>query len=204
MHTHHRAIGLLFGLFSLLLLVGGSCSPKPANDTTPAKESPPSAETAILSGFKLYTNNDFNFSIQYPQDWEMDEPGGDIKVQFYSPQENDDDSFKENVNVIVSSLPANVTFDQYVDANLKQLQGGLKDFKMENSKDENLPVGKAKTLTVSGIFDEEVGTLKWRQTYALSGGSKLFVITYTGAASNFDKYMPTAIKINSTLTNVSK
>lgn len=201
-HKRYHRLSFAFGLASLLILAGGGCGSTPTATTPPTEPIQTSVNT-VISGFSLYENKDFNFSIQYPQNWDMTEPGGDIKVQFYSPQENEDDTFKENVNVIVSSLPAKVTFDQYVDANLKQLQGGLKDFKMESSKEENLPVGKAKSLTFTGIFDEEVGTLKWRQTYALSG-NKLFVISYTGAVNNFDKYLPEAIKMNTTLNNVSK
>ena len=57
--------------------------------------------------FKSYKNKAHSFSIKYPATWALEENTNGTAVIFYSPQENDLDYFKENVNVVVQDISGN-------------------------------------------------------------------------------------------------
>ena len=197
-HKHFHGLSLALGLISLLVFVGGSCGSTP---TTPPAESTKS-ESSLLPGFSLYENKDFNFSMQYPSDWRKEEAGGEIKVQFFSPVENEEDTFSENLNVVISTLPKQMSFEQFVTINLDQIKQGLLNFKSIETKDETLPAGKARSLIFTGIYGKETDpTLKWRQTFIVSG-SKIYVISYTASPDGYDKQLDTAVKMVNSLREI--
>jgi len=66
-------------------------------------------------GYKLYENDEFGFSIYYPEDWSFREGFGRDSEQitgsivvFQSPSEGKMDLFRENVNIFIETLPDSV------------------------------------------------------------------------------------------------
>ncbi|KUG24752.1 hypothetical protein ASZ90_005443 [hydrocarbon metagenome] len=75
-----------------------------------------------MDGYKLYENDDYGFSLYYPEDWTFREGlGRDNEnitgsiVVFQSPSEGKMDFFRENVNIFIETLPDSVTdVDSYL------------------------------------------------------------------------------------------
>ncbi|RJP62352.1 MAG: hypothetical protein C4543_02135 [Ignavibacteriales bacterium] len=68
-----------------------------------------------MEGYKLYENEEYQFTIQYPEDWTYREgfaealnPEHGSIVVFQSPNEGKFDLFRENVHIFAEALPDSV------------------------------------------------------------------------------------------------
>src|SRR5690606_5363722 len=88
------------------------------------------SETAIKDGWKRFERD--NYQIDYPKDWELDESGkhGTV-IAILSKKENDDDQFRENVNLVIQDLKGKrVSLDKYTDVSLGQVENQMPDSKL--------------------------------------------------------------------------
>ncbi len=75
---------------------------------------------------QIYRNNQYGFSVRYPQAWTMQESrqlkGSSLStiVLFLSPLETEKDASRENINIVIENLPsATMTLDAYTEAALE-------------------------------------------------------------------------------------
>jgi serine/threonine-protein kinase len=144
-----------------------------------------------IPNFTAYTNSTHNVRIQYPQKWEKSEGVMGSTVAFASPQESAKDLFKENVNLYVQALPADakITLDEFTQQSIAQIKQMITDAQMVESTSDtlsNLPAHRVVYTGKQGQFN-----LKFYQTYLLKD-SKVYIMTYTAQADQFDKYLPEA------------
>lgn len=128
-----------------------------------------------------YKSPFFNFVINYPQNWEIKQISG--IVAFLSPMENNEDKFRENVNVLVEDLSNNpLNLEQYEKAAVDAWLKADSKLRLIDTQKINLK-GQDAFYTIA-----ENDTLKFKQ-YILVKNNKAFVLTFTSEPGKFDKFL---------------
>jgi eukaryotic-like serine/threonine-protein kinase len=138
--------------------------------------------SCVFAGeFTTYTSPTFNFDIRYPQEWEIKQISG--IVVFLSPLDSQNDTFRENVNVVVEDLGSNrVTVEQYVKAADDVWMRSDSTLKFENAKKTKLN-GEDAFYTIA--VNEKI---KYKQ-YKLVKNNQAFIITYTSEPEKFNQFL---------------
>lgn len=165
-----------------------SASPSASAATpSPSASESASAESAALNpGYKLYENADYHTSIQYPEDWTVQELPG-VAFAIAAPLDGADDTFAENVNLVVQDLGGQeINADDYKELSKAQLKQTITNFDL---RDE----GSLTEAGVNGFYLDFAGQqgehdLYWRQFLVLDGG-KAYTLTYTAEEDSFDNYV---------------
>lgn len=172
------ALCLLLAGVAIVLSGCGNNTPQIQSSTTPSEP---------IAGYTLYTNKDEGLSLQYPSTWEKKEPTDQVKVEFFSPIDDEKDLFQENVNILKSvNTPDTADFGEFVDVNKEELAKSMEKYKLVEEKDETLPFGQSKTLIYTGSYSGL--DLKWRQYY-INNGKNYFIATYTALEDGYDKHV---------------
>ena len=135
-----------------------------------------------------YENLDRGFRVNYPQTWSKQNRDDFFAtgVVFFSPSENDSDSFKERVSVLVENLPSEQSLSEYTEhavAEIKQLS----DPNIDTALPITLGTDEGRQIVYQG---EENGTPVQRmQSWSLKG-NRAYVITYTAKPEDYDTYLP--------------
>jgi len=141
--------------------------------------------------FKRYKNNRNNFSIKYPASWALEENINGAAVIFYSPQENDLDYFKENVNVVVQDISRNpLNLKEYSELAIEQ---------MEVVFEENLIIldsAPAFIADQAGYKFVFIGKgpetdYKYMSVWTIDGLTA-YQVTYTALASQYERHLSNA------------
>ena len=129
---------LICALVSVLMLV--SCSSAPA-------------------GYKKYDNRDAEFYIVYPDEWEIRSYEGSV-VNFFSPVEDAEDKFFENVGVVTipligydlndDGLYDEISLEQYISFSQAEIGMYIEDYAELEVKDIEIGGIKAKRLVYTG------------------------------------------------------
>ena len=143
-------------------------------------------------GWTDYKKNDF--TISYPQDWELNTEGLMGTALFvFSPLEDESDDFKENLNLYIQDLNgAPMTMDQYVDASTSQMASAITDYKLNFSKrasKNGREFHHFSHLGKQGIFD-----LEFEQQIYLANG-KAYILTFTREVDSPSKWQDIATDI---------
>lgn len=142
-------------------------------------------------GWQTYVDSLGKFKIAYPDDWIT--KNNHNSIVFISPKENDNDSFQENVNIILQDLSNNrMTLDQYTSLTEKQVQEHLGSSAIKSIMDRTLAGVRAKEL----IFDMNYkgANLKVRQDWFIKNNIA-YLFTYTAETSQYDGYSKMANQI---------
>lgn len=140
------------------------------------------------SGLKnQFTDQEKGFSITFPKTWNIKENLKGAAVMGFSPKENENDTFLENVNVVASQA----NLDEYDAEKYFQVNYGplseLDSFK-ELERGE-VVLERKKAIWI--IFTHRTGNFDTKAVqYYLVRGSRGYVITGTGLSTTFDKYKP--------------
>lgn len=135
-----------------------------------------------------------NYSLQYPADWELNESGqlGTTLILF-SPLESADDTFRENINLIVQDLTGyNLDLDKYAKISEEQVKTMITNSKIVESKkipSNPNPYHKIIYTGTQGVFD-----LKFEQYYFIVD-NKAYILTFTAERDNFGKFKKTGEEI---------
>ncbi len=133
---------------------------------------------------KRYINNKDSFSIEFPANWEVKENYFRTTVMALSPLENSSDNFRENVNVVVETIPPGTSLNEYFSSSIKNMRQ-LNKFNDEFSGIEKF--GKAETKWL--YYTHEMDAYKFKVIlYQLVKGNKGYSITCTAKAEDFDKF----------------
>lgn len=171
----------------------------------------------------LYEDSNHKYKIEYPSNWQkydVSSEGNDM-VAFISPFKNTEDTFPEEVNIVVTSGATGYTMEKLVD----EIEQGyprhpdLKNFKLLESKPIELKGIPAQEMVftarivypyidssgmpvfgdhpilklVNTAFGQEVDA-KIMQTFFLKDDT-MYVITYRGSPNDFDSFLPEARKV---------
>jgi hypothetical protein len=141
----------------------------------------------------------YNFTFQYPSDWQLKLPNTNTRFFITSYQENETDIFRENINCVTRDLGKNqqgFKISMAEDAIKKALSEKLKDYvliKSAYSKWNN-----AEMLEIEYTCTQEANgtelSIHMLQKMAVVKG-RLFTITYTAEATSYQKYIETVQKV---------
>lgn len=151
--------------------------------------------------WKTYYDSLYNFSFQYPDNWEFKFPTDKSRFFVTSYKENEADSFRENVNCIARK------FDQQgfviKDAEIaikKSLSEKLEDYKLISS--DYVQWNKVDALQLKYTCTKESGDQRFSimmfQQMAVVKGT-LYTLTYTSEVAGFDKYISAVNKMYASL-----
>lgn len=140
------------------------------------------------------TLSEKNYSVQYPEEWRLDQSGQmNTKFMLFSPITGADDSFSENVNLIIEDLTGhNISLDQYVELSENQLKSVLENVNIVSSETitgDDMEFHKVVFTGAQGAFN-----LKFTQHYYIYS-NKAFVLTLTCEANQYDNYKNIGEKI---------
>jgi hypothetical protein len=175
---------ILFTLSLLLTLVscGGSTTQK-EEKIEPVKR---------IAGWEILTAEDY--SIQYPKDWELNQ-NGQMGTSFilFSALENDEDNFRENVNLLVQSLQGqSVDLDAFTEISEGQVKSMLTNCTLYLSK--RMKKGGQDYHKLIYTADQGGVSLKFVQYYWIENDNA-YVLTLTCQESSFSRFKETGEKI---------
>lgn len=135
-----------------------------------------------------------NYSIQYPEEWKPDQSGQmNTKFMLFSPTKDSNDSFSENVNLIVEDLTGhNISLDQYVELSENQVKSMLENGSIVSSERVNGDKEAYHKIIFTG--NQGAFNLKFIQYYFVHP-NKAYVLTLTCEANQFENYQATGEKI---------
>ncbi len=148
-------------------------------------------------GFVVYSNETYNFTLNYPENWqvrELDDPITGEVVVFSSPAESSFDPFSEKIYISVEYLAPDInSLDQYTQTivnRIKQENGNeIKVYKEKRTK-----LGRYPARMI--IYSRQENKLLLRQLEAFTiKNNRVYVITYTAERVKFSKFLSTAQKM---------
>lgn len=142
----------------------------------------------VLFGQNLFGQNVMkisvdNFSVDVPEYWIAQRLDSQIKFIIYSPVE-ENDTFQENGNLTVETLPGSYSAKAYLKAARDNLKAVYSNFNLIEEGD-NFHIYTAK-------FDST--TLKQLQYVAIKG-KEAYVFTFSSTEADFDRYKETFVNI---------
>ena len=147
--------------------------------------------------FSVYTNEDYNFVIKYPQDWsarELEDPITGEVVVFSSPLESNSDLFRERVYISIEYLSSELTtLDEYTQLIIGKI-AQEKGEEIEIYEDKKIKLDRYPARRV--IYSRKQGGVLLRQMEAFTiRDNRVYVITYTAERAKFSKFLATAEKM---------
>jgi hypothetical protein len=188
-------------IFTLMLVMTGSLlwsqaripvNDPPANTNKPTTTSNTTPTTTGSSEFQKYADPDGRFTIGYPGNWRLNSKPDNAVIQLTSPKEKDDDNFFQNVNLQISSYSSSI--DAYVDANLSELKGLVKNYREVSSMYFNRNGTRSFEITFKGTYGSMTYEMQIKQLYIVANG-KAYMLTYAAKADERDAFETTANKI---------
>jgi hypothetical protein len=150
------------------------------------------SQTVNTGNFK--TLDDKIFSIQYPDNWDLDQKGqlGTSFVLFSKPS-SPQDKFRENVNLLVQDLTGhNITLDKYVETSKGQIKSMINKVNILESKKLNANGTDFEQIVFTGSQGKY--DLKFEQYYWVKN-QKAYVLTFTCEISEFNNFKVAGEKI---------
>ena len=133
-----------------------------------------------------YRNQEKGFSIEFPGDWEQIEGYMGTTILALSPLENAQDRFRENVNVIVNTLPEEISLDEHFQQNLAAIGEALGDYQ-ELGKGSTT-IDKTDTRWLAYSHRMEGYQLK-ALVYIMIKNGREYVITFSANSDDFSRYL---------------
>jgi hypothetical protein len=128
-----------------------------------------------------------NYKIQYPNTWTIDtsrKMGAEFFI--YSPKENENDKFRENVNFIIQDLNGqNIDLDKYAQITEQQIKDLATDGKIYDS--QKIKTAESEYYKMTYGMTQGIFKLKIEQYYFIKD-EKAFVITFTSELDKFEAF----------------
>ena len=178
-----RLLFVSIGLSMVVAACGKSSTGTSAKNGTPL----PSGSTA---GFQTYTDATYGFNIGYPSEWERQQGAAGSAVAFLSPVEGTSDDFRENVNVLIQTLPdGSFTLEKYTQLSLQQAPSLITGFHLLDQGSTSLSGSPADRVHYQG--EQGNFLLEWEQVWTVKDG-KAFILTYTAKRDRYQAQLGTA------------
>jgi DNA-binding beta-propeller fold protein YncE len=153
------------------------------------------------TGFKTYTNPDYNIQIQYPKNWKKSEQDlpAHVLVQFTAPDAKDG-SQTAGLMVANYNVGNNTSLDEFVNFFFKDRYAEPSDYKLVSSSDTTFAGMNARQFIVYDYekivipgFSDSTSTLKVMRIFAVDNNtSNGYAIKYWSQPGLFNKYLETA------------
>lgn len=141
---------------------------------------------AARSATTTYANAVYGFSVAFPSNWTISEPGKDTAVSATSPLEDNKDRFAERVDIIVREQPVTVDLDRTVKSIVDALE---KESDARIIETESVALGGRSAKRV--VYTATFGADRLKNTaYIAQAGSLRYVITCSCAEDEFEKRKP--------------
>lgn len=133
--------------------------------------------------WKVYTHE--NYSIRYPDNWELEENQIGSKFVLISPVDTANPSFNENINLIIQDLKGpDMNLDKYNEISVSQIKKYLPDDSILSDKREKDRTGEYQHIQYYG--DENNNHLQFEQYYRIING-KAYILTLTTLKKQWEK-----------------
>ncbi|MGE5528801.1 MAG: hypothetical protein ACM3X6_06635 [Patescibacteria group bacterium] len=143
------------------------------------------AAMPLAAGTRVYHDDELGFSLELPADWEASKGPLGVPLVAISPAESGNDTFRENVNVILDELPEAVSIDAYMAASVAEMKKYLTDFQghEEGRIDlSDLPAGWL-------VYSHRMGQVKLKNlAYAILAGKTCYTITCSATPESFGRF----------------
>jgi predicted small lipoprotein YifL len=171
-------------------------SPEPAEETataSPEATAAPAQATVTPSPtrgsrtYLFYESEANGYSIRYPEDWQVSEsPSRPGTTTFTAPLQGESDTFRENVTVVVQSVPAGTTsLDEFTEMALAQGQDYIPQFTVRELMPTTLGGNPAQQVVYTGV--QGTRDLRWLQLWTLAG-DQVYILTYTAEEFEFNRF----------------
>ena len=127
------------------------------------------------------------YIIEAPESWKAEEGTFGTDVIFFAPADGPDDTFRENMNVMVVPLEVPVTREEFYGSSLRGLSHALTDFSLQ--KGQGTEVGGIPAYQI--VYTHRIGDTKAVvEQYLVMSGNRAFIFTFTAAPDSYEKYLP--------------
>jgi len=149
------------------------------------------SSSAAAEGSKTYRNPYFNFTVNYPENWEAGEISG--IAYFRTPREGTQDTFSENINIIVDNLTGNpVNLEQYTAYFFAVAPTSITGFQLVEKGTVVINGRDASFIVYASVQN---GARLRHKLYQIVDDKKGYNLTYTALEVNYDTFLPQAEEI---------
>ena len=155
------------------------------NDTTTTESSVQS-----LGGFLAYESPVSGIRTQYPDGWEIliqSTSNSSLSLRFYSPPENDTDTYRENVILEINTISNNTALSNFTGAALASYLESFSDFELIELTSTNLANNTIPAYKLVGSRTQE--GLDFMQIVAMKEDN-VYVILYSSEKTRYSTYLP--------------
>jgi hypothetical protein len=145
----------------------------------------------------------YNFTFQYPSDWDLKLPNTNTRFFVTSKQESETDLFRENINCVTRNLgkgQEGFKISMAEDAIKKALSEKLTNYVLTRSaysKWNNAQMLEMEYTCTQEVNGKELDIHMLQKMAVVKG--QLFTITYTAEADSYPKYIATVQKVIASL-----
>lgn len=139
------------------------------------------------SGWKIYYDKEFYFSINYPSDWELHNDTAVGKCFIYAPEDSTA-TYQANVAVDAFRLPVtneNLSVKEYAEISFGQFRKALQHCEVMITKDISLNNVPRFLVVANGMVNKK--HLYFKQLYCIYNNIA-YIINYTGEAGKKDPF----------------
>src|SRR5215212_8563269 len=155
------------------------------NDTTTTESSVQS-----LGGFLAYESPVYGIRTQYPDGWEIliqSTSNSSLSLRFYSPPENDTDTYRENVILEINTISNNTALSNFTSATLTSYLESYPDLKFSEVSSTNLTNNAIPAYKLVASHTQE--GLDFMQIFAINE-DKVYTILYSSEKTRYSTYLP--------------
>ncbi|MBN2367148.1 MAG: pre-peptidase C-terminal domain-containing protein [Calditrichaeota bacterium] len=146
----------------------------------------PSPTPSPVPGYLTYSNEVQGFRISYPVDWTKTENVQGATVVFISPLEGYDDTFRENLNVVVTPFYGYVDMESATNEAIEQLSNEFSNFYLIERNAMKLDGSDAMRIVYTGKY---LGyDIKWLQVLTIKN-NRLYVVSYAAIPGKYNTYL---------------
>ena len=156
------------------------------NDTTTTE----SSVQSLVNGNLTYESPVYGIRTQYPDGWEIliqNTSNSSLSLRFYSPPENDTDTYRENVILEINTISNNTALSNFTGAALASYLESFSDFELIELTSTNLANNTIPAYKLVGSRTQE--GLDFMQIVAMKE-DKVYTILYSSEKTRYSTYLP--------------
>ena len=142
----------------------------------------------FISQFSPYYDKTYGFDIQYPVGWQViRSPNPKVAVVFLSPKENALDVFRENVNITIEDVPAQIAnLKSFSDKIILQMTKVFKNVKVRESRPFMFGQRNGYRVVFTADKPDAITILN---VWTIKSASKAYILTYMAISRNYQQYL---------------
>jgi len=146
------------------------------------------------SSVKWKNHSDSLYTISYPDNWVLNNTLQPLaKLFIFSDKEDDNDNFRENINLLIRRLPdSSIDLNKFVEATETEVRDLITNSVMMTNERSRNANGEFQHMIYSG--DQGEFKLQFEQYYWIKNGEAI-ILTFTAEQSKYDKYQATSKQI---------